>query len=155
MNRSHFQVGFRLVLILVTATVFCTDRVKADTVILKNKSKFEGRVVLSNDKKVVIETGYGTITFKRSTVQKVTKEAWTLPLKKSDAIPWKPSPYRKYSPPKKYGKSKKAKRIVSRSRGKSSRYPVKSTRTCPPKKKKPLFPPKTKRRSGGGRPRRR
>ena len=149
MNRSQFRAGIRLVLILVTACIFCTDRVRADTVILKNKSKFEGRVVLSNDKKVVIETGFGTITFKRSTVQQVTKEARTLPLKKSAAIPWKPSPYQNNSPPKKYGKTKKARRVVSRSRGKSSRYPGKSTRTCPSRKKTPSFPPKTKRRSGG------
>ncbi|MEW6356057.1 MAG: hypothetical protein AB1696_07025 [Planctomycetota bacterium] len=51
----------------------------ADKVILKSGNTFQGQIVEENDKQIVIEMQYGTMTFKKEDIKKVVKEKYTPP----------------------------------------------------------------------------
>jgi len=71
---SNKNIMSRLTIILATLALgaFATAA-WADTIVLKNRSTFNGRIVKQDLKQVTIRTEFGTITFNRRVIQKVSK----------------------------------------------------------------------------------
>jgi len=78
MKRKHHPSGICLIFALIWICACVADQAIADTVILKNRSVYKGRVILQNANKVVLHIGYSTLTFKRSQVSKVVKDSVVL-----------------------------------------------------------------------------
>lgn len=76
-------MGGRLAIICIgaAALAFMAASVRADTVVLKNKSIFTGTIVKQDEKQVTIRTDFGQITFKRDQVRSVAKSSKVKPYK--------------------------------------------------------------------------
>lgn len=63
----------------IATSLLLAGEASADTVVLKNGNRFEGRVVSENDRQIVLETGSGEVVLKRADIQEVIQAPWTPP----------------------------------------------------------------------------
>ncbi|MEW6356016.1 MAG: WD40 repeat domain-containing protein [Planctomycetota bacterium] len=66
---------------IVAAVLFCAPlRLAADTLVLKNGNRFEGKILEETPEKVVMQMTYGTMEFKRADIKDIQKKAgYTVP----------------------------------------------------------------------------
>ncbi|NOZ21418.1 MAG: hypothetical protein GXP25_10055 [Planctomycetes bacterium] len=68
-RREWFSISLLLVVCMASLHVF------ADVVVLKNGSRFEGKVLKDTPQKVVLEMQYGTMDFPREQIKEIVKRA--------------------------------------------------------------------------------
>lgn len=83
---------------------------KADTVVLTNGNRFEGRIVSENDRQVILQTDAGELVLKRSDIKEIISGPWTPKPKDAKPAPGsKTGSAKTTTPPKKPAPGKAAK----------------------------------------------
>ena len=73
MRRCDTHTSTVSVLIVLTVALAASSTALADTIVMKNGNKFEGKILRETAEKVVLQMDFGTMDFQRSQIKEIRK----------------------------------------------------------------------------------